>query len=942
MSVISLNPDTLKSLKTLVDNPTNLLPEALKALDPDGPWDLLTHRIRSDQVKVVAKQAELNLPLLKKSASDSGALSSQWAWTASVEANAALAMDLLAENELADLGIHLDAGHTLVAYGASLAFGGTLGGKTKAAAWGVVGLAAGAKRASSLRWFVQANDDGTLLDSLVQAQKHFVSPHDLQAMLQMSNRGDWFGLEMGVQGEAQLQIDVNAKAAGTGWTFSIGDEKASVGLSVGLDASFTARRKSDWLLRTTVEPLVPGDTGAALGLRVRLLDTKQTHQEAALSLSAGADFSAVTASAERVLRAAWPALDSDLLDALAKPGTALGSQLTALIDSKLDGPLKDLVTMLVGGEAPATLRKGLVDKLTGGLGDVLDGALGDLAAGKADVNIALAGWLNRLLGQAADAVTLDDQLKAVVNEALGRATQGLEEAIDKLRDAIVGKAQDKVDALLKTLGELGAQFEGALDRLDANSASKAIGDAIQRYAGRREKLLAQLTDASRQKLALTLSSEMARDITEEAVVEVWFKPPKAGELLADEAQRLYHAICAGRLLALPELLTAADAVGAVAGAKGWLLSTAKTQSTQRATLNFFGIQIGNSTTWLREVQVKVDLVTGDLLAARGSGSVETAIVNRWKNRKARLGVLLDLTTGDGVPATLTAALNGAFSAVEENSANRTKVQELLDAYADAIGNPRTDVRLMLAVPSGVTEQAFWRQLTLSIPVTLDAPQWARFAALEGDDIDQTALDVALPLFARRYGGDSLFSNDPVADLKGYAAAYFEREGGQHTDVLDYLKRFPQRYVGRFSASEAAIGMEIPAVVSAGASDRGGRIFLALHRLSATVLAPRRLQALARQARERVRNAPTPVDPSALRSTLDDLLQKMQAALSPVALVSETWLGIGLAGAKDEPVSWPFASFVTTMARLSGVAVPPGFVPVAQVGKGLPVKLLPPA
>lgn len=43
---------------------------------------------------------------------------------------------------------------------------------------------------------------------------------------------------------------------------------------------------------------------------------------------------------------------------------------------------------------------------------------------------------------------------------------------------------------------------------------------------------------------------------------------------------------------------------------------------------------------------------------------------------------------------------------------------------------------------------------------------------------------------------------------------------------------------------------------------------------------------------------------------DYILQKMQQALSPVALVSETWLGVGVGGAEDEPISWPFTSFLS--------------------------------
>lgn len=126
-----------------------------------------------------------------------------------------------------------------------------------------------------------------------------------------------------------------------------------------------------------------------------------------------------------------------------------------------------------------------------------------------------------------------------------------------------------------------------------------------------------------------------------------------------------------------------------------------------------------------------------------------------------------------------------------------------------------------------------------------------------------SLEVALSLFDRRYRPDSLFSNNPVADLAGYAAAYFDARGEPNIGLLAYLKRFPSRWVGRFSAASEAIKLAIPAVESGGPLDRGGRIFMALQRLSATVQAPGRLQVLARQAAERARNAPAPVDPQSL-------------------------------------------------------------------------------
>lgn len=939
MSLLSLQPKTLELLNALAKNPASALPAALHALDPDGPWDMLTQRLGSEQLKVQAGKAEMSLPLFDKSVSKTGASSSQWGWSASVDLNAELSMDLLAAEDLDELGIRPDDGQTLVAYGAQLAFGGSVGAKTSAVAWGRAGASASGRRSTGVRWFVQARNGDMLLQALETAQRHFVTPDDLGAMLQLANRTDWFGMELALQGEAQLALDVKAQAAGTGWTFSIDGEQTSVGLSAGLDASFSARRDSNWVLRATAVPLA--EDGARLGLRVALHDVRQREQQTVVTFSAGADFSAVTASAERFLRAAWPELDSDLLDRLTRPGTAVRGKLSALIEASLDGPLKAVAELLTGGGDSDALKKQVVDKLTGALADVLDGALVDIKGGKADLNQALAAWLNHVLGPAADALTVDDDLRAAIAKALEDATRGLEQAIASLKSKLVGKTQDAVDALLKPLGELGAQFDGALDQLDDDAAVKAIRSALARYGDLRSKLLAKLTDATRQKVMLTLSGEWKRETRDEAVVEVLFVPPKNGQLLAAEAEWLYHAICGGRLLALPQLVAAAQRVGAIAAAEGWVLSSAKTLSNQRANLNFFGIQIGSTTSWLREVGVKVDLVTGDLLAAKGSLSVETAIANPWMNRKARLGVLLEVTGGKGVPPVLAASLNGAFAAIAGDFANRDKVQDLLDTYARSTGSPRTDVERMIDVPSGAAGKKFWKELTLSIPVSLDMGQWQTFVGRSGEEIDSVALEVALSLFARRYRPDSLFSNDPVADLAGYASAYFDARGEKNAGILAYLQQFPSRWVGRFSAPSEARRLEIPATDAGGLADRGTRVFMALQRLSAVVQAPRRLQTLARLSADCVRNAPAPRDPQALRHALDDVLHKMQQALSPVALVSETWLGIGVGGALDEPVSWPFTSFITTMARLSGMPVPPGFVPVAQVGPGPAMKLMPP-
>lgn len=938
MSMLSLHQKTLDLVQQIVSSPSSALPDALKSAASDGRWDLLTQRLGSDQLRAQARKAELSLPLLDKAVSKSGSAASDWSWTSKVSLKAELAIDLLASEDIDELGVRPDADQTLIAYGAELEFDGSLGAKGIAHAWVSVGVAAGGSRSSRVRWFVQARTGDRLIEALDAAQRHFVSPDNLAAMLKMTNRTDWFGMELSLSGQAQLAIDVAAKASAPGWTVSIDGDQSNVGLSVGMEASLSAKRESEWLLRTAVVPI--GDAAGPLGLRVALHDLRQSAQETAIKFNAGADFSAVTAQAERLLRAAWPELDSDLLDGLTRPGTALGSALSAKIEQGLDGPLKDLALLMTGAKGSDALKSQLVGKLTGGLAQELDGALGDIAAAKADASQVLNSWIQRLLGPSAPSLTMSDELKALVQEAIDDATAGLESQIGVLKNKIVGKAQSTVDQVLKPLGELGAQFDRTLERLDGNSASTAIRTAVSRYADLRSKLLSKLTDANRQKVMLTLSGEWKRETGEEALVEVIFVPPKTGQAMTPEAELLYHAICSGRLLALPQLIAAAQAVNAISSAKGWLLSSIKTMSNQRTTLNFLGHQFENSTSWLREVGVKVDLVTGDLIAAKGSLSVETAIVSPWMNRKTTLGVSLGVTGSRGAGFALSAALNGAFVAMAGDFATRDKVQDLLDTYAKSVGGPRTDVERMLPVPGGMAGKAFWKDLTLSIPVSLDPGQWKKFADRPGDEIDAVSFEVALRLFARRYQSDSLFSDNPVSDLADYAAAYFDAREQKNLGVLAYLKSFPKDRVTRYSAAATARSLAINANDSGGPLDRGSKIFFALQRLSAIVQAPRRLQALAVNAEARVQQLPTSFNPQDLRNALDDVLKNMQQVLSPVALVSETLLGLGF-GAEDEPVSWPFTSFITTMAKLSGVSTPPGFVPVAQVGQGLAIKLLPP-
>lgn len=935
MNTIKLSAETLKDLESIIKDPKNALPLALKELAPNGRWDLLTQKVGSNLAKT--EETELTLPLLDQSMADGGAISSNWAWSASIEANASLAMDLLTEEDLKDLPIKPDVGHTLIAYGATLSAGATAGANANQLPWGKVGIKADGKRSVGLHWYVQAKDDATLLASLKAAQSHFIWPSDIQGMLRLAQRTDWFGMAYELNGEAQLAIDIDASAQGPGWTFSMNGETSNVGLSFGVTAGFKAAHVSRWKLSAMVEARTQHNGATVLGLRVKLHDLRQRQRNTSIALTAGADFSAVASSAERALRAAWPELQkSKLLDALTQPGTAILDGLRSLIESNLNDALQPLVKVLIGGEPTASMRDDLVNKLTFGLADMLDSALGELASGQADINKAVAAWLNQLLGKATVLVTLDEKIAAFVAEALIQATKGLKDAIETLQAQIVGKAQAEVDAVLKRLGELGAQFEKALQNLDDNTASAAIRNALKTYADLRSKLLGALADSHRQKLTLTLAALYAQETVAEAAFEAWFRPD---DIVTPEAERLFSALHGGQLLALPELVQAAASMGAVADAKGWLLSARKTLQEQRVTLNFFGIEFASGSTWLREVAVKTDLVTGNLLGVKVSVVGETMILNPWKNRSARLGLQLELSDV-GTFKQLSVSLDGAFTAKNERT-NEAKVQDLLNSYADATGAQRSNIGLLLDVPSNSDSDGarkFWKALTIAVPVALNPQQWARFAALDAAQIESVSLEVALAQFQRRYISDSLFSEDPVADLRELIMAQTDAKLAGDDAILNYLKLFPEGYVSRPSATELEEKYNIVARDSEWHS-RGYMQFKAYHRLSATVQTPMRLRNLAAQAASLLQALPEHPDPVAVRKLLEPIMVKMQISLAPVALVSETWLGIGVLGAKDEPVAWPFASFITTMAKLAGLPVPPGFVPVAQVGDQLPVRLL---
>lgn len=931
VNLVTLKADTLQKVKTLIDSPGQALPAALKALAPAGDWALLTQKVGSNLAKPGA--AELTLPLLDHAdASDHGAFS-QWTWTASISADAALSLDLLTEQDLAQLPIVPDKAHTLVVYGARMSASGKLGVKTEALPWGAIGGTASAAGSGQVRWFIQAKDDEPLLSALETAARHFVWPHDIQSMLRMCNRTDWFGVEYELDGEAQLGIDLSLAKAAAGWTVNLDGKQASVGLSIGVKTGFSGSRASRWKISAMVEArTVPGQ-GETMGLRVKLHDLKQGDRRLAFDLAAGADCSAIVSSAESLLRAAWPELPhTQLLDALTQPGTAIASHIRSLVEARLADPLAPVVGLLVGGTPTPALQASLVEKLTASLADTLDHALGAIAQGQAQVHDIMMAWLTRVLGNNAGLFAQDGKIAQLVDEALAAASKGLTGAIEDLAKQMAEKASSEAAGVLQGLGEFGAQFAAISSQLDSNAASAAIRQAIDRYAGLRDRLLKAMSDGQRQKVALALSAAASHSTSSEAAFEVWLR---ADDSISQAAQQLFDTLYAGQLLALPELVQAGLASGVLADAKGWLLSARTALSEQRITLDFFGLSIASELSWLSKVEVRTDAVSGDLIAANADAGVTTAISNPWKNRTANLRVRLALLGETGTPRRVVASLDGAFTAQKENT-DRAKVQDLLNAYADAVGAQRNDVALLLAAPPDSDADGarrFWKALTIALPVALSEPQWVAFAARPADEIENASLTIALAQFRRRYARDSLFGDDPQADLQDDA------ESAGASTILAYLKRFPTRCVSREDAAYEAGQLGIDAN-SSNPFDPGARRFLAYHRLSATVQAPLRLRNLVLEATLQFQAMPARLQPDQVIAMIEPILLRIQAVLAPVALVSETWLGIGVLGAKDEPIAWPFISFIISMATLAGLAVPPGFVPVAQVGDGAAIPLLP--
>ncbi|MBQ0959892.1 hypothetical protein KAK06_13145 [Ideonella sp. 4Y11] len=888
-SLIRLDPGILETLQRWRAQPDQVLPAALAALDDQLPWAAVLQPVGH----LAPGAAPLALPLLQTDHT------TDWTGAAGAQARASLAADArLGVARLADL----PDGRATIALSLLLALQTQADADTRAA-WVSLGADAALTQRLSVHWQQAVDPTQSLLEALRDTAASLAWPHDLSALLALARQGHWQGLQLQWEGQARLGLQLRSQWDAVGWSVALDGQDARVGLSLGLAADWRAQRDSLWQL--TLAP-GHGDDGTPL-LALALHDRGTRTQEAALTLAASANVAELAAQAERALQRASGAVDSALLDTLTRPGQAAADALATLADEAFDGPLAE--------------RAAWVAHWREQLSQALDEALPDLLMPES----ADPAWWPRLLQglplPAAQRAAWGDRLAPLARRAEAAARSRLQQSLQALLPALQGAGRQ---AVLDRLGALGAQFDALPDALDSASALQAARHALQRYAAQRQQLQQALQQAQRQRLALTVAGQWQQQRSDEAMVALHYAlqaPPSAA------TQQLHQALCSGQLQRVGPLLEQAGADGGVRSASGWLQATAQTLAEQRLSLDLPDSPIGSHTHWSRHLQIRSALGSGELIGAQAEAAVETAISHRWKQRSARLGVQLALLppAQGGVPR-LAASLDGGFIAAHEGRASRERVQALLDDLALAHGAPRRSLGDWLGLDPAALDSADWRGLSLAWPLHLTPAQWQHFAEQPAEAVDRTALAALLPVFARRYTADALFSDDPVADLRDLAG------GADDHALLAWLRRFPERYVDRYSVAAVARNVNIAAAHSGGVADRGTRQYLIAQRLAATVLAPSRLQALARQAQQALDSLPAPLAPAAARAALDPLLQRMQQALAPVALASETWLAIGLGGAPDEPVAWPLVGFATAMARLAALPVPPGFVPVLQWGE----------
>lgn len=918
MPGLQLAPDLIARLKTW--NFTTALPDALKALGAERHWQLLLTPLGQ---LAQEPEPELRLPLLDRTGT---AQTTQfgWDWGATAGASAAVTVDVLDEALRQQLKIQPGDGRVALSVGADLALSAGLTGQQAVFTWGQASAAFSTAAGAQLHWYFSDATNRLLVDAVAASTPFWRLPNDYTGLLALAPSPDFWGLRLDLHGALDAQLSAGAKQGWSGWTYGLDGDRAEIGLSVGVDARVKFARTADISLHVR-----PEQRRGQWGLKVELEVLDARSDAFALTLAAALDLSALASSAERALRAAWPAIDPATLTALTQPGTALGQQLAEIAAGKLgDEDVRALALIALGqADADASQARWL-GLLTQPLADRLDGALAGLADGTADAEALLDGWLDGLLGSRPLPAALRTPLKQAATEALAQATQRWQGQVAALKTALAGKTGAALDTVLAPLGALGDKIGQELKRLDG-AVPEAVTGALGAYGRARERLLAALSDAKKATLALTLAAQIQRSRSRGIAVAGWF----SGQGDQAAAQALYQSLCSGRIALLGELVDAAQAGHAFELDEGWLTSTAKAVETQSAVLTLFGAQLTDTRVSLVDMDFKADL-WGRVIAAKALAQVDSRTLNPWLARTAQLGVSAGLTLADGVRR-VAVGLDGAFTA-RGSQVDRDFVQALVDGYAARVGvRPPRDVGALLGEP-GTPEQraAFWRGLTVAVPVKLAPAQWLRFEAQPRAAVLAAFLRHGLAALDEVYAGMKGFTaTSPSEALQQKADEFFQGDSAMGRMVA-YLGLYEARYVApRAPEIDYATGLGFDGVRDSSGVTEINQRFCVFHRFAGVLRAAAALHGGAAALRQALLDAPDGELPTATRARVERPLRDIREALEAVTVASQSLTGLG------EALAWPFATFLLAMAELTG-QLPPGFLMVAEpAGADAPRPLL---
>lgn len=929
-TMLVLRDDLIKVLLEWSKDPTLALPGVLKAAGAQDVWQRLATQIGALKLN---RDPEVSLPLFKQGTT---ATSSRfgWNWSAQADAGAVLNLDVLTPDELEGKKIEPASSHHVVRYAAKFNVGASLDGQRQLGAWGQASASAGGSFAADLHWLVQAPDSRLLAAALVEALPFWKLPNDLEGLLKLADAPDFWGVVMQLQGTLSASFGLSAQAGFTGWTFGFAGEKVDVGVAV--QGSLSVKGSATGLMTLTVTPERDEATGD-FGLRVELLSKRDSTRSIAASVGAGLDLSALAKSAERAVRAGLPALDSPALDDLTLPGTAVQGKLQALLADKIGDPtLKQLASLLLGETDTSKVKDAVLARLSAPLADVLDKALGELASGQADTNALVDEWIRAFLGNTPVGASLKTTLTGLVNDAATLAGTNLGAALGALNGRLTAAAGGPLDAILKPLGALGEKINQALAGLDKSKFPTAIKDVVAGYNKKRNQLLAALGDASKAKIALEFALAVERSRSGQLAFSGWFSP-KGDQ---SGAQRLYQALCTGRLTLLGDLI---EAAGSVSKVSGWLEEAVKRTSTATVTLSLFGMDLVSSQTRLIDLTLRTDL-WGNLVAADSALSASSAIANPWAQRMANIGIESSLVDKEGLK-TIQIGLSGAYT-VTGKETSRQLVQALADDYASCLQFGRAlNVAQLLGAPddaNGGSAKAFWRNVTVALSLPIAPDGWVKFEACSDDTIRRAFLRHGLRCLQVSFNQTDPFRFDtPEARLRERTN---DRLGSLGSDpqgrMLEYLGLFDDRvllgsgsdYLNRVGFADVPRGDLEPTARRSPV----GLLLFTFHRFAGVVRSGPALRQASGKLRDALSATGTGTTPAAIRGQIEPILRGMSLSLSAAAIASQTLTGLSFLGGRPQGITWPLTTFALAMGELTGSGMP---IPVASAADASPLPLL---